>query len=163
MQLNKAKYWTKRFITHFRKIKLILFKSQECLSVINEVLTTDSEKEERMVAADPLWVPQPQPLFFLPGWYMPCPPSWRAAAATKQRIVLPGNKTKRTSSSCPQPLGEEPSSPVRHTHRQGQSREELNPDYCTVLIFSTRRWRPQPVQWPNRRQTTTTCKLEMWT
>ena len=157
MQLNKAKQ------THFRKIKLILFKSQECLSVINEVLTTDSEKEERMVAADPLWVPQPQPLFFLPGWYMPCPPSWRAAAATKQRIVLPGNKTKRTSSSCPQPLGEEPSSPVRHSHRQGHSREEWNPDYCTVLIFSTRRWRPQPVQWPNRRQTTTTCKLEMWT
>ena len=61
MQLNKAKQ------THFRKIKLILFKSQGCLSVINEVLTTDSEKEEQMVAADTLWVPQPQPLFFFPG------------------------------------------------------------------------------------------------
>jgi len=72
--------------------KSISFSSVECLlSVINKVLMADSEKEERMVAADTLWVPQPQPLFFLPGWYMPCPPSWRAA--TKQRIGLSGNRT----------------------------------------------------------------------
>ena len=116
--------------------------------MFNEVLTADSEKEERMVAADPLWVPQPQPLFFLPGLAGICLVHPHEEQRLSRELGCLGTEQKGLLFPIPNPS--EKNLHLLCGTLTGKVSHKKNE--CMVLIFSTRRLRPQLSQ-SNRRQT----------